>query len=419
MASKLTAGSNLARVRDHNQLLVLHTVRTQGPLTRRDLSRSTGLTFQTIENISRRLIDGGILEDVPPSTGNNRARRLALRPAGAHAVGIEVTARGCGIVLCDLTGRIVAERRRPTSPSDSIVDEIAQMVEDLIDDAEIPITTVIASGFTVVAPLPRVSAGQEYSPDHAAPGRQRMRMELERRLRMPALYPSGVIAAARSVQWTARTSARDFIYLHLASEIGCAVVSHGQLCAGARGRGGDVAHTPAVDDGELCECGRRGCLHTLLTERGLRRAIATALNASEPPTLEQIPRLVLSDARVASFLERVADHVVDALLPAVQMLDPEIIMIGGSVAEALGAPFCDALHRRIASAYVGAPGLTVRKTAPGAGGAVSAAHYALHETFTPAADRLVLDTVSVQGRGRADEDLPDPAAAGGLDAGGQ
>jgi hypothetical protein len=50
MASKLTAGSNLARVRDHNQLLVLHTVRTQGPLTRRDLSRSTGLTFQTIEN---------------------------------------------------------------------------------------------------------------------------------------------------------------------------------------------------------------------------------------------------------------------------------------------------------------------------------------------------------------------------------
>ncbi len=34
-------------------------------------------------------------------------------------------------------------------------------------------------------------------------------------------------------------------------------------------------------DGEPCNCGRRGCLHTLLTERGLRRAIATALDASE------------------------------------------------------------------------------------------------------------------------------------------
>jgi DNA-binding MarR family transcriptional regulator len=88
---KQITGSNLACVWDHNQLLVLHTVRTQGPLTRRDLSRSTGLTFQTIENISRRLIDAGILEDVRASTGVNRARQLALRPTGAHAVGVEVT----------------------------------------------------------------------------------------------------------------------------------------------------------------------------------------------------------------------------------------------------------------------------------------------------------------------------------------
>src|SRR3954468_4031069 len=65
IASKQVTGSNLACVRDHNQLLVLHTIRTQGPLTRRDLSRSTRLTFQTIENISRRLVDAGILQNVP------------------------------------------------------------------------------------------------------------------------------------------------------------------------------------------------------------------------------------------------------------------------------------------------------------------------------------------------------------------
>ena len=386
-------GSNLACVRDHNQLLVLHMIRTRGPLTRREVARSTGLTFQTIENISRRLIEVGILEDVPPRTGTNRARQLTLRPAGAHAVGIEVTPNGCRVTLCDLAGRTVAERHRPAWRPDSIVDELTLTVQDLIDDAEVLITSVVAVGLTVRGLLPEVVSGDSCLSDHPGLSREWMH-ELEGRLQMPVLFTSGVIAAARAEQWATRIPSRDFIYLHLASEIRCAVVSHGQLCTGARGRGGAIAHTPALDTGELCECGRQGCLHTLLTEHGLRRAIAEALDASEPPTLKQIARLASSDRRVAAVLEIVAGHVADALLPAVQLLDPEIIFIGGPVAEALGVPFRDALERQVADARVGAPGPAVQCAQPGGGGAASAAQYVLHETFTPAIDHLVLDIVA-------------------------
>ena len=215
--------------------------------------------------------------------------------------------------------------------------------------------------------------------------------ELERRLQMPVLFTSGVIAAARAEQWATRISSRDFIYLHLATGIRCAVVSHGQLCIGARGRGGAIAHIPTLDSRELCECGRQGCLHTLLTEQGLRRAIAEALNGSEPPTLSQIARLASSDQRVNAVLEGVASHVADALLPAVQLLDPEVVVVGGTVAEALGATFHNALERRVAVGRPGAPGPAVQRAQPGAGGAASAAHYVLHETFTPAMDHLILD----------------------------
>src|SRR6187455_1183355 len=89
-------GSNLVCVRDHNQLLVLHAIRTRGASTRRELSTLTGLTFQTIENISRRLIDGGILEDLPPPALTGRGRQLVLRPAGAYAIGIEDRRKDAG-----------------------------------------------------------------------------------------------------------------------------------------------------------------------------------------------------------------------------------------------------------------------------------------------------------------------------------
>jgi predicted NBD/HSP70 family sugar kinase len=51
--------------------------------------------------------------------------------------------------------------------------------------------------------------------------------------------------------------------VYLASEIGCAVISGGQLLTGARDRGGEIAHTPAVSGGETCSCGRHGCLRAV------------------------------------------------------------------------------------------------------------------------------------------------------------
>ena len=214
-------GSNLVCVRDHNQLLVLHAIRTRGASTRRELSTLTGLTFQTIENISRRLIDGGILEDVPPPALTGRGRQLVLRPAGAYAIGIEASPDGCRLALCDLGGRTLAEQRLSLCApgDDSSVDELALMVQDLIDDAEVPITTVVAVSLTA----------------------------------------TGSIL---------------------------------------------IAHTPAVINGELCECGRRGCLQTVLAEQALRRSIATALSLTEPPTLDDISRRAISDADAAEVRTR-------------------------------------------------------------------------------------------------------------------
>jgi predicted NBD/HSP70 family sugar kinase len=382
-ANERVTGSNLVCVRDHNQLLVLHAIRTQGGLTRRDLSTLTGLTFQTIENISRRLIDAGILEDVVSPTSRSRARRLAVQPAGAHAVGIEVTPEEFRVALCDLSGRTLATTQRYcglATGSDSDLDELALAVHDLIDDADVPITAVVAAGLIV---------------HHSLRRHEWLRDGLERRLRMPVLCTGGVVAAARGEQWSGRISSRDFIYLHLASEVGCAIISHGQLCTGATGRGGDIAHTPVVIGGAQCECGQRGCLHTVLAEHGLRRAFATAVTSREPPTLDEIVRLAASDHQAASVIENVAAHLANALMPAVRLLDPEIVVIGGRTADALGDTFCSVLRRRLRDPSGGRPGPGILRAGPSAGGPASAAGAVLYETFTPAIDHLVLDAVGM------------------------
>jgi predicted NBD/HSP70 family sugar kinase len=148
-----------------------------------------------------------------------------------------------------------------------------------------------------------------------------------------------------------------------------------------------------VTNGEPCECGRRGCLQTVLAEQALRRAIATALSVAEPPTLDDIARRAASDADAAEVIERVASHLADTLLPAVQLLDPEIVIIGGPVADALGGAFCSVLERRVADPSGGEPGPAIQCALRGAGGAASAARGVLYEMLTPAMDHLILDVL--------------------------
>ena len=182
----------------------------------------------------------------PPRHRGRRARQLVLRPAGAHAVGIEVALDGCRVALCDLAGRTLAEQQRSMCATglDSSLDELALMVQDLIDDAEVPITTVVAVGLTATSSSLDAADGHGASTRGAPRRREWLRDGLERRLRMPVLCTSAVIAAARGEQWSGQISSRDFVYVHLASEIGCAVISHGQLCTGARGRGGESRTHP-------------------------------------------------------------------------------------------------------------------------------------------------------------------------------
>jgi glucokinase len=164
----------------------------------------------------------------------------------------------------------------------------------------------------------------------------------------------------------------DSIMVMIGTGIAAAVVSHGQLVAGARGMAGELGHAPVFPDGEACPCGQIGCLETYASASAIARRYR-ALGGEG--TMHLAPRAADIAGRLGSdpIAARVWDDAVQALaisLTTVTMLlDPGVIVIGGGLAEA-DAVLLDPDRRALSRRLVWRTAPPIQRSRLGAGGAL-------------------------------------------------
>ena len=111
-------GTNLPRMGDFNQTVVLDVIRRAGGgLARAEVARRTGLSPQTVTNVARRLLDLGrvVEEGEAARTGPGRpGPLLRLSAPSRYAVGVHLDPATMTFVLLDLSGAVVAQAQVPT-----------------------------------------------------------------------------------------------------------------------------------------------------------------------------------------------------------------------------------------------------------------------------------------------------------------
>jgi len=145
-------------------------------------------------------------------------------------------------------------------------------------------------------------------------------------------------AALAEARIGAARGASVVLMLTLGTGIGCGLVIDGHIHQGAHGGAGELAHSPLGDGSLPCACGVRNCVEPEASGSGLvRRAREAGLGEV---TAEEVFALAASgDARARALIERFADRLAALLATAVHLVDPEIVVIGGGVAQAGEALF--------------------------------------------------------------------------------
>lgn len=97
-------------IAEHNSRTVLALIRRDGPRTRQDLAADMGLTVPALTGILTRLMEAGLVVSGARGGEHGRAALFALRPDGAHALGVSLTGTTAEIALMTLTGAVIEQR---------------------------------------------------------------------------------------------------------------------------------------------------------------------------------------------------------------------------------------------------------------------------------------------------------------------
>ena len=143
----------------------------------------------------------------------------------------------------------------------------------------------------------------------------------------------------------------DLAYLSVGTGLAAGLLLDGRIRRGAHGAAGEIGHLPIDPHGPLCECGQRGCLEARGLGNGHRRPVAGARRRGRPPRRRCWRRPRPGDAEAAAVLDEVAGHLAGAVALLAQTVDPEVVVLGGGVADA-GPGLLDGRAGRAAAAGV-------------------------------------------------------------------
>lgn len=327
-------------------LLVAH-----GPLTRTRIGELTGLSKPTTSQILGRLEAAGLVRTTGSQTGRPGPNALLyeIRPDSAHVAALSADPTGITAIVADITG---AERGRCRIEADAVAEDVRHRTAQLVAEAtggalrqaglgpDDLTATVIGTPGAIDPRTGRL----RYAPHLPGWHSRALRTELAEVLGTPVSIENDVNLAAIAEQYQgAAQDHDDFVLAYVDEGVGAAIVLGGTLLRGATGGAGEIGYMP-LPGAPLARGGADviaredagGGFQSLVAASAVRRLAGGTEDLAE----------ALADATV---LDEVARRLATGLAAVVAVVDPELVVLSGRVAQAGG----EALRTRVEEELTG------------------------------------------------------------------
>ncbi|MGZ5032186.1 MAG: ROK family protein [Usitatibacter sp.] len=254
-------------------------------------------------------------------------------------IGVDLGGTKIELAALDASGAMRLRRRVPTPASDyeAIIESVGTLVEAAERELGAPGTIGVATPGAV-----SLATGRIKNANSTCLNGRALREDLERRLarEVRLANDANCFALSEAVDGAGRDAGVVFGVI-LGTGVGGGIVVDRRVIAGANAIAGEWGHNalplPAPEDHPLplCYCGRPGCIETYLSGPGLAADHARA-TGERLPVEEIVARAQSGDAHCADTLERYARRLARSLAGVINILDPDVIVLGGGLSNVAG-----------------------------------------------------------------------------------
>ncbi len=333
------------QTKQHNRDLILRTIFSNELISRAEIARITHLTRTTVSDLVNVMLTDGLVEEIGlgASIGGKSPILLSVVPDARYMIGLNLTQDKFIGSIVNLHGDIkeTVEVEVSDNNGEKALQFVYQIIDQLIRKKLRPII-----GIGVGAPgLINTREGVVVNAVNLEWQDLPLGQMLQKRYKIPVLLlnDSQATAIGEFVYGGGHSSDQNLIVVNARHGIGAGILINGRLFQGDGGGAGEIGHVVVQENGELCRCGKRGCLETLSSAHAVLKQ--AGLHSME----EVRAALEAGDRRVGQVVDTAGHYLGISLANLIGVLSIKKIVLTGDMTR-LGSRWLEAVHTSMRNA---------------------------------------------------------------------
>jgi predicted NBD/HSP70 family sugar kinase len=317
-----------------NRDIVLELIRANQPISRADLSRSSGLQRSTVSQIVEQLIrEKWVCEGAIASRPRGRRPTLLGLNDDLVVIAVDIHPRQATVATVDLQGRLLS--RSPVSltldPAVStrgIIDCMLEMKRGLTRKS------IEGIGVSIPGRVDPRTQRLIFAPNLHWPDFDLKRV-IEKKMGLPVQMENAATACLLAELTFRRIDGvRDIVLVTVSEGVGTGIFADGQLITGHHGMAGEFGHASLDPSGPRCACGRNGCWEVFASCRAALRYYKELEPKSHAVTFHELLNIADDDPHAAQALAKQALYIGRGLRMIIAGLAPSVILVAGDITSA-------------------------------------------------------------------------------------
>ncbi len=279
-----------------------------------------------------------------------------------YVVGIDLGGTKIYAAVVDAKGRILGSGRKRTKAElgfEVVLERMAACVKEAVEQSGIDYDNILAIGVGSPGPLDLKKGCIIETPNlkwQDAPLKAGLKNILKRPV---SIDNDGNVGLLGEYAYGSGHGSRDMVGLFIGTGVGGGVIINGKLLHGFNENAGELGHMILDPNGPLCGCGNHGCLEAFASRLAIEREIRDAISRGIPSTIFdniEKPDAPLRSKRLSEAyanydpavtyaVDRSAQYVGYGVASLLNIFNPEVVVIGGGVVEAIGEPYVQLVEK--------------------------------------------------------------------------